>query len=268
MTTTASKAPLRFWSQSMTELDGLGPYRDFLVSHAHTVLGDEATLQVEGIRSGSYHGRTPTAALENAFVYHRVCDQIIDNAIRAQRDGFDAFVIGSFSEPFLTEIRSAVDIPVVSVLESSLLVACSLGRKVAPIANAPAITRMVQSAIETHGLTQRMLPAVSLDPPMHEPEMARAFAQPETLLKAFNLAAQRAISQGADVIIPAEGVLSTVITANHLKSIGGAPVIDVFAVTWRYAVMMVRLQRDCQIQVSRVGAYAQPDPALVDLLAK
>ena len=268
MNTTASKAPLRFWHQSMTELDGLGAYRDFLVKHARTVLGDEATLQVEGIRSGSYHGRTPTAALENAFVYHRVCDQIIDNAIHAQRDGFDAFVIGSFSEPYLSEIRSAVNIPVVSVLESSLLVACSLGRKVAPIANAPSITHMVQSAIETHGLTQRMLPAVSLDPPMHEPEMARAFSQPEGLLKAFNQAAQRAISQGADVIIPAEGVLSTVISASQLKVIGGAPVIDVFAVTWRYAVMMVRLQRDCQIQVSRVGAYAQSDPALIDLLAK
>jgi allantoin racemase len=268
MNTNTGNAPLRFWHQSMTELDGLGAYRDFLVKHARTVLGDEAALQVEGIRSGSYHGRTPTAALENAFVYHRVLDQVIDNAIRAQRDGFDAFVIGSFSEPYLTEIRSAVDIPVVSILESSLLVACSLGRKVAPIANAPSIAQMVQSAIETHGLTQRMLPAVSLDPPMHEPEMARAFAQPEALLKAFNQAAQRAISQGADVIIPAEGVLSTVISASQLKAIGGAPVIDVFAVTWRYAVMMVRLQRDCQLTVSRVGAYARPDPALIDLLAR
>lgn len=268
MNTNTGKAPLRFWHQSMTELAGLGAYRDFLVQHARTVLGDEATLQVEGVRSGSYHGRTPTAALENAFVYHRVCDQIIDNAIRAQRDGFDAFVIGSFSEPFLTEIRSAVDIPVVSVLESSLLVACSLGRKVAPIANAPSIAQMVQSAIDMHGLAQRMLPAVSLDPPMHEPEMARAFAQPEALLKAFDLAAHRAISQGADVIIPAEGVLSTVITASQLKAIGGAPVIDVFAVTWRYAVMMVRLRQDCQLTVSRVGAYAQPDPALIDLLAR
>jgi allantoin racemase len=266
--TPTTQAPLRFWHQSMTELAGLGAYRDFLVQHARTVLGNAAVLQVEGIRSGSYHGRTPTAALENAFVYHRVCDQIIDNAIHAQRDGFDAFVIGSFSEPFLTEIRSAVDIPVVSVLESSLLVACSLGRKVAPIANAPSITRMVQAAIETHGLTQRMLPAVSLDPPMHEPEMAGAFAKPEALLKAFDQAVRRAIGQGADVIIPAEGVLSTVVTASGLKAIGGAPVIDVFAVTWQYAVMMVRLRQDCKIGVSRVGAYAQADPALVALLAR
>ena len=254
MNTPTAPAPLRFWHQSMTELEGLGAYRDFLVQHARKVLGNEASLQVEGIRSGSYHGRAPTAALENAFVYHRVLDQVIDNAIYAQRDGFDAFVIGSFSEPYLREIRSAVDIPVVSIVESSLLVACSLGRKVAPIANAPSIAQMVQSAIDAHGLTQRMLPVASLDPPMNEPEMAGAFGQPEALLKAFDQAAQRAISLGADVIIPAEGVLSTVISASQLTSIGRAPVVDVFAVTWRYGVMMVRLQQDCGIKVSRVGA--------------
>ena len=97
----APRAPLRLWHQSMTELEGLGAYRDYLIAHSKTVLGDEATVQVAGERAGSYHGRPPTAALGNAFVYHRVLDQIIDNAIAAERAGFDAFVVGSFSEPLL-----------------------------------------------------------------------------------------------------------------------------------------------------------------------
>ena len=56
---------------------------------------------------------------------------MIENAIKAEREGYDAFVLGSFSEPFLREIRSAVDIPVASVVESSVLVGCSLGHYVA-----------------------------------------------------------------------------------------------------------------------------------------
>ena len=266
-TITTARPPLRIWHQSMTELQGLGAYRDFLVRHARAVLGDEAALQVEGLSSGSYHGRTPSAVLGNAFVHHRVLDQVIDNAIRAQRNGFDAFVIGSFSEPYLREIRSAVDFPVLSILESSVLMACTLGHKVAPIANAPSIAQIVQHSVDAHGLGQRVLPAVSMDPPMHEPEMAGAFAQPAALLKAFEAAALRAIAQGAEVIIPAEGVLSTVICDNRVQRIGGAPVIDVFAVTWRHAVMMVRLRHDCGLQVSRVGAYAQADPELIQLLS-
>lgn len=97
---------LRLWHQSMTELAGLGAYRDFLVAHAARVLSAEADVQVHGLREGTYHGRTPTSAVGNAFAYHSAVDQIIDHAIEAEREGFDAFVIGSFNEPMLREIRS------------------------------------------------------------------------------------------------------------------------------------------------------------------
>lgn len=265
-----NRTPLRLWHQSMTELAGLGGYRDFLVSHAARVLGDEATVQVEGLRAGTYHGRTPTSALGNAFVYHRAVDQIIDNAIRAERDGFDAFVIGSFSEPMLREIRSAVSIPVTGILESSMLVSCSLGRRVAPIANAPEISFIVQSAVEKHGLESRVLPCVSLDPPMHEAElMAASASDPQAVLQAFTKAARHAIvQQGADVIVPAEAVLATLMVSNKLTHVDEAPVVDVLAIAWRYALMMIRLRTDCGLETSRAGAYARRDPELVALMAR
>ena len=270
MTTRPTQPPKRLWHQSMTELEGLAGYRNFLNAHAHSLLAGEATVQVEGLRAGTYHGRTPTAALGNAFVYHRALDQIIDNAIRAERDGFDAFVIGSFSEPFLREIRSAISIPVIGILESSMLVACSLGQRIAPIANAPEIAAIVQAAVAKHGLQYRVLPAVALDPPMHEAELVAAAAtDPQAVLHAFTQAAQHAIAQhGADVIVPAEAVLATLVIANKMTSIGGAPVVDVLAIAWRYALMMIRLRSDCGVEVSRVGAYARSDPALVALMTR
>jgi len=270
LSTASPHTPLRLWHQSMTELAGLGGYRDFLLKHSRALLGDEATVQVEGLRAGTYHGRTPTSALGNAFVYHRAVDQIIDNAIRAERDGFDAFVIGSFSEPLLREIRSAVDIPVTGILESSMLVSCSLGRRIAPIANAPEISFIVQAAVEKHGLESRVLPCVPLDPPMHEAElMAAASSNPQAVLEAFTKAAQHAIThQGADVIVPAEAVLATLMVANKLTHISGAPVVDVLAIAWRYALMMIRLKKDCGMGTSRTGAYARHDPELVKLMAK
>lgn len=263
-------APFRLWHQSMTELAGLGAYRDFLQAHSKALLGSEATVQVEGLRAGTYHGRTPTSALGNAFVYHRAVDQIIDNAIRAERDGFDAFVIGSFSEPLLREIRSAVDIPVTGILESSMLVACSLGKRIAPIANAPEISFIVQTAVEKHALEARVLPCVPIDPPMHEAELlAAAASKPQAVLEAFTRAAEHAIAQqGADVIVPAEAVLATLMVANKLTHIKGAPVLDVLAIAWRYALMMIRLQRDAGIGTSRSGAYARHDPELVQLMAR
>ena len=254
----------------MTELEGLGAYRDFLLAHSKSVLGDEATVQVEGVRAGSYHGRPPTAALGNAFVYHRVLDQIIDNAMAAERAGFDAFVVGSFSEPLLREIRSAVTIPVTGIVESTMLVACSLGQRIAPIANAPQVALMVQSAVEKHGLQSRVLPCVALDPPLTESELvAAAASDPQSVLQSFTKAARLAIAQqGAEVIVPAEAVLATLVIANQLKEIDGAPVIDCLAIVWRHTLMMIRLREDCGLQVSRVSTYARNDPALIALIAR
>ena len=266
--TTTILRPLRFWHQSMTELDVLGAYRRALTSQAAEILGSDAAIEVHGMRSGTYHGRTPTAALENAFVYHRALDQIIDNAIRAEREGYDAFIIGSFSEPYLREIRSAVRIPVASILESTMLVACSLGKKIIPIANAPQIAFMVQSAVEKHGLQQRVMRAAALEPAWHEPELAAAFDNPQPVLDAFTRTARHYLAQGAEVIVPAEGVMASLLSANQIRQIDGAPVLDVFALTWRYAVMLARLRDQTGMQVSDVGHYARGEPALIELMVR
>ena len=264
---TDKNRPLKFWHQSMTELEGQGGYSRFLASHALRVLGDEAEVHLKGIKAGSYHGLAPTDALANAFVYHRVLDQVIDNAIRAEREGYDAFVIGSFSEPYLREIRSAVRITVVSIIEASMLVACSFGKKIVAIANAPQIAFMVQTAVEKHGLSERVLPVLSVDPPLSEHELAAAFSHSAPVIEAFVRAAELAVRNGADFVIPAEGILATLLTDAGVTEIGGAPVMDVFAVTWRYAVMLVRLRESSGLKVSGVGHYAQADPELIALLA-
>lgn len=172
-------------------------------------------------------------------------------------------MIGSFSEPYLREIRSAVNISVASVLESSMLVACSLGKKIVAIANAPQIAFMVQPAIEKHGFAGRVLPVLSVEPPLTEPEMALAFSNPGPVIQAFVRSAEKAVRSGADFIIPAESILATLMTDNGITDISGAPVMDVIAVAWRYAVMLVRLRQTCGLQVSSVGHYARADPGLI-----
>jgi hypothetical protein len=57
---------LRLWHQSTTEIDNIGPYRLSLLERARLILGDEAGIEVHGLPSGTYHGRSPSAALGNA----------------------------------------------------------------------------------------------------------------------------------------------------------------------------------------------------------
>ena len=44
--------------------------------------------------------------------------------------------------------------------------------------------------------------------------------------------------------------------------------VDVLAIAWRYALMMIRLRCDAGIGTSRSGAYARHDPELVALMAR
>lgn len=258
---------MRIWHQSMTELQQLGAYQASLETHARKILEPGQSIAVHGMPAGAYRGRSPTAALANAFAHHRILDPVLDHAVRAEREGFDAFVVGSFSEPFLRELRSAVDIPVVSVSEATMLVACSIGRRAAPISNDPAIAWLVGQSIELHGLGARIHRPVSIEPALDEHEMAAAFSAPARLVESFTATARRAIDEGADVIIPAEGVLSEFLWTQGVTAIGRVPVLDSFGVAWCHAAMMAGLRAKTGLSVSRERHYRRDDPALIgDLL--
>ena len=254
---------VRIWHQSVNELDQLEVYRRTLIAHAREVLGSEAEVDVRGLRSGSYGGLSATEVLSNAYAYHRILGQVLDNAVEAERAGYGTFVIGSFSEPLLREIRSAVDIPVASLTESALLVGCSLGKLLAPISNAPAVQWMVRNAVERHGLGARVLEVQAIEPPLDEPALALAYEHPGPVIEAFTRAADRAIAKGADVIIPAEGVLAELLFVHRVRTIGRAVVIDVVATAWAYALMLVRLWSRTGLRVGRRWHYRRDDADLV-----
>lgn len=259
---------MKIWHQSMTELHDLGAYKESLEAHAKKILGTTGNVEVHGMPKGAYHGHSPTAALSNAFAHHRILDPILDNAVRAEMQGFDAFIVGSYSEPFIRELRSAVDIPVVSITEATFLVSCSIGRLSAPIANDPGIAWIVRQSVESHGMSQRVLTPRAIEPALNEPEMAEAFARPEILIGYFQAAARRAIAEGADVIIPAEGVLSEFLYNNQINMIDGVPVLDSFGVVWTYAAMMINLREKLGLSVSRKMHYQRNDPELITALLR
>jgi Asp/Glu/hydantoin racemase len=260
--------PYRLWNQSTTEMQRDGSYSQALIRRAATVLGPDVTIDTFGLPVGTYHGRAVSRAVGNAFVYHRILDRMIDQAIAADRQGYDGFVIGSFSEPFLTEIRSAVDIPVTSVLETTLLVGCSLGTKLAFITTSPNVDEMVRKAVAYHKMEARVAAVLSVEPALEGPVLHGAFDNPAPVLASFERAAERAIASGADVIIPAEGIIAIIVTEQGLTRFKDAPVIDVFSLTWRYAMMLADLKAKTGLGITRRGRFARPDMELIELVSR
>ena len=164
--------------------------------------------------------------------------------------------MGSFSEPFLREMRTAVNIPVVSLTEASLLIGCSLGGQIGLISNAPNVAYMTKLSVAKHHLEARVTEITSLSPGMNEYELIAARDEPSALIAAFTQTARLLIDKGAEVIVPAEGVMAEILAREGLKKIDKAVVLDVFAAAWGHAMALARLQK-VGLGVSRAWLYSQ-----------
>ncbi|HEU4997917.1 MAG TPA: aspartate/glutamate racemase family protein [Lapillicoccus sp.] len=254
---------MRIWYQSMADISRYPTYGEALRARAGSLLRPDTTVEVFGVAPGTYGELPPTAVSIHPLAYHVLLDQVVGLAIRAEREGFDVMALGSFSEPHLRVIRSAVDIPVVSLAESTLLTGCQVARRVGIVTVTPHIRWMIEHLVDGHRLGDRVAGIRVLEPAFSEDDLARAQEDPTQLVEAFTTAARDVIENDfADVVIPAEGILSQMLADLGVRQLDGVSVMDCSAVTLTHAEMMGTLRRATGLGPGRRWEYLYPDAAL------
>ena len=167
--------------------------------------------------------------------------QIVNNAVQAQRQGFDAVAISCFFDPGLREARSLVDIPVVSLCETALFIATTVGGRFGLIGLGPDQVFALDDLAARYGATDRIAAVLPLDPPVTETDLESMHGGGGDLEDRVEEVARRAVAQGADLIIPAEGVLNTALVRRGIRTLAGVPVMDAYGTLLSYAEMLVRL---------------------------
>jgi allantoin racemase len=259
---------IRIWHQSFTDLELLPSYAAMLRDHAARVCAPDTTVEVHGVRPGSYPSDlTPIEATRFPWSNHVLASQIAYNAAQAEHQGFDAMAISCFFDPGLREARSLVDIPVVSMCETALLLGTSLGGRFGLIGLEGEQTFALRDLATRYGATERVVATLPLDPPVTEAELEGVYDGGGDLEQRLERVAHAAVAQGADLIIPAEGVLNTSLVRRGIRTLAGVPVLDAYGTLLSYAEMLVRLRRSTGTEVSHAGAYGRPPVAVVDHLA-
>ena len=232
---------MRIWHQSFTDLTVMPLYRKTLTEHAAAVMGSDATVAVHGLRPGTYTaGCAPIDAIKYRYVAAVQELQICDAVRMAVREGFDAVAIGCFFDPGLRAARSLVDIPVVGLGESCALVACSMGRKFGLVTLCEDQSADYADLMHTYGLERRFAGAVSVDPPIDEFALEADEATARAIEARFEEACARVIERGAEIIIPADGVLNEfLIRRKRLTAHGDVPVMDSLGVLFQHAAFLV-----------------------------
>lgn len=258
---------MRIWYQSMTELTNLPRYAAFLREHITASAPAGVDVELVGLNPGTYGGRPPMEVLRYPWGQHRALAQVLDNVEHAARAGFDAFLMGSFVAPPMRLARCAVDIPVTSMAESVLLTAHTLSRRVGLVCISDHQVGTATELIDSVGLADRVVATVPIDLPTTEELVSTALGtagedNPSSeLSESFRRAARVLIARGADVIVPAEGILSEVVRAWGISTVDDAPVLDCVEVSLAHTAMLAALFASDAVGMGRLVSYPRlPDP--------
>jgi Asp/Glu/hydantoin racemase len=252
-----SSRPARIWYQSFVHPVEQAPYIERLQAFLDQVAAPDIRFEV--------HGLDPPDRHFHPLTEFRCAAQVIRHAIEAERNGYDAFVIGHFQEPGLLEIRGAVDIPVIGLGEASLLAALSMGRRLGLVTIDPVFIDWHERQVRAHGLDQRVagVRAIHVD----LPGFMRAFTDEASYVQVradFVEQVRPLVAAGAEVIIPAGGLPMLLFARECPFVIDGALVLNGIAVVAKAAEMALALRRLTGSVVSRRGTYAKASAQCVE----
>ena len=188
-------------------------------------------------------------------------------AVQAEKEGFDAVMITCFGDPMLWAIRQAVDIPVVSLGESSMLLATMMGYTFGVVAISPYNIYEMEHTIDKYGLRERSVGIRATSE--SGDEQAEALIDARRAIESFKKVGRELIADGAEVLIPGCGLMSPALRLapgaekeypNGLIEVDGVPVADVMGDTIKMAETMVSLKNAGSCWISRKGLYARATP--------
>jgi hypothetical protein len=249
---------LRVWYQSFVDPAEQAPYIDRLRDRLQALASPDIAVDVHGISPPDRHFHPITE--------FRCAQQTIHAALEAERAGYDAFVIGHFQEPGLTECRGAIDIPVIGLGEATMLFACSIGRRIGLVTIDPVFIPWHEEQVIRHGLSQRIGGVAAIKADL--PRFMRAFADAgeyAAVRTDFMRQVRPLLDRGCDVLIPAGGLPMLLFSQEQPFLIGGAVVLEGIATVMKATEMALALHRLTGVAASRSGLYSRaPAGAITD----
>lgn len=247
---------MKLWYQSLTRPDAWPLYQAALRRVLDSAADPGTTVEVHGIenRGGIGDQYRRLEFIETV--------EVLDNVQRAEAEGFDAVLLGNIADPGLRTAREMARIPVLGLCETALFTACQMGLTVGLVVSNDKHHGRVLENVALYGLTSRVV-AVERMAVDRLVDLDTAFAPGpvrERILGQFQEAAAACVKRGAEVIVPAVGVMMVLLqdSAIHEAPMGAPILCGPMALVQggQAAVKLSRLMGGRY--ASRRGAYAQP----------
>ena len=249
---------MKIWYQSFTHPDEARPYQARLQAYLAGAAKPGATFNLAGMDPPSRKHRITEL---------RCALDVVRNALRAEQEGYDAFILGHFQDSGLWEARSAVKIPVIGLGEQTMLHACTLGGRIGLITIDPYYIPFHEEQVRKYGLSQRVV-AVSAVKTSAE-DYVRAIQNAEgrrAIREQYQAQIDGLVARGIEVIIPAGGFPSMLLEDEKDMNLGGAILLNGLGVVVKAAEGAIDLRRLNGTGPSRMSTFASPSAAALKTL--
>ncbi len=244
---------MKLWYQSLARETEATPYGKRLKAVLDEIVEPDTQIHLQGIHTAAAIG------VQYRAMAHFDTRDVITNAIYAEKNGFDAFMVGNISDYGLREAREMVNIPVLGLCESSVHIASIMGANFGFVGISPKWSQLLLENVARYGLSSRLVgiePAdtslLQLKVAMHDDNYL------DQVMGQFNEAAQKLLNKGTEVIIPAGGNLMIVFAEKGIGKIGNTPIVSGIIEMVKMAEMAVKVKRITGRFTSKSLGYAPP----------
>ena len=249
---------MRLWHQSFTELHRLPRYKAALGEHFRRIALPDTVIELHGMAPGTYPTEYPGTDIGFAAIQHLHTRQILAQALEAERQGFDAYLISTMPDPGLQEARSLVEIPVIGYGFTAMHVACFLGSRFGIVSFIDELAPLYAANAVRYGLTAQAGPVRPLG--LGFSDVVRGYEKPEPVLAAFAEAVRALAAEGVDVVIPGEAPLALLLQRAGLHRVDEVPVVDTLGAGVKMAEALVALRRTSGMKATRRGYFFRRPP--------
>ncbi|MFK7755254.1 MAG: aspartate/glutamate racemase family protein [Sedimentitalea sp.] len=251
---------MKIWYQSYVDYENGATYWDALRVHLDQIAQPGTQIDIRGI--------TPFDSYAHPLVEFRCAREMITNAVQAEREGYDAVIVGHIQDSGLYEARAAVDIPIIALGEATMLYCCQMGQKIGIVTINPRFIPGFHHQIGKYGLRERVTGIHSMT---FEPGQILDAYNDETkaaeVLALFEEQALPLVAQGVDVLIPGGGIPMLLFARTRDHFVGQTPVINGIPIAVKMAEMMVSMRQLTGQFISRTSDYAKvPDHVIEEFI--
>lgn len=235
--------------RGVPEKGQMGLFESAMQAHAAKVTRPDTKVTQRFL--DSYSG-----SLQNLYLATVNSMPVVRKIIAAEKEGFDAVVIGNHVDSGVQAARAIVDIPVIGPCEASMAMGSFVGEKFCMLTLRKQFLRILESNIRLFGFEDRFIkvrpvrwPEQALWPFIMEAHQGR----PESFVKLFEEIALDCINDGADtILVPGYPFGAALSMLGYTKVADtGVTVVDGAAAALKMAESLADLHHSIELSCTR-----------------